>query len=477
MQRLLVFFSFLTRFISSKSKQPILNDSGDNTSLKIFAIKEGGKFFHDFKLFHKETVSTIDILVFLPHFGIFIGEIIDWKASELENATVARYTRQSKHPSTTHLGDKESKIRSKLEDVLSFDFTPVYRFIWMRNLTENEFDELDSSFHELLPKSRMLFSDEEINSIKDKLHSLGECLTTPLSGIKIMGALQSFTFILPSPNNPAGALLSPQQNSFLSLPITQTTTLYGNYGTGKSSVLIRKAMVMLLNDPSEKILLLAPTLLASELLRNEFVSLMYHGALNIDLTRITFSHPIENFDSFKPFNDSTAIFCDDIHHMNLNFVDSLKQKYGKRTLLFTSIQENNHTECNIPFTYSYHKSITPNFFQCKEENIIAFLLSELRKCITEKDTKNILIIVYDSNLISLLKEAIDEYLGISSRILSLKFSLQTQDLDELIITTVDCISGIYAPHMFLLTNDSSQDYTYALSRASETATIITLLNS
>lgn len=472
-----MFFSFLTRFISSPTKQPILNHSDENTSLKIFVIKEGGKFFHDFKLFHQKTITSIDTLVFLPHFGIFVGETLDWKDSELENATVERATRHSKRPATTHLENMESKIRSKLEDVLSFDSTPVYRFIWMNNLTEAEFDGLDTSFHALLPKNRILFSNESVNSVKNKLYSLGEHLSVPLAGIQIMGALQSYTFILPSPQNTAGSLLSPHQNYFLTLPLVGQTTLFGDYGSGKSTLLIRKAMVMLLTNPEEQILVIAPTLLASELLRNEFVSLMYYGALSIDLTRITFASPPEELETFKSFNEATAVLCDDIYRMEQAFIEKLRQKRENRIFLFTSIQKNQESESNIPLPFSYRKSITPLQLRCNEGNVLPLLLSELRKHLMEDSLKGVLLILPDSDLLTQYKEPIDEYLHLNSRVLTLNFSLQSQDLDDLIITTADCVSGIYAPHLILLTSDDSQDYTYPLSRASETATIITYSKS
>lgn len=472
-----MFFSFLTRFIPSPKKQPVFNTADENTSLKIFAIKEGGKFFHDFKLFHQKTITVIDTLIFLPHFGIFVGETLDWKASELENSTIERATRQSKRPATTHLETMESKIRSKLQDVLSFDSTPVHRFIWMKNLTESEFDGLDISFHELLPKNRILFANESVDSIRNKLHSIGEYLNTPLSGIKIIGTLQSYTFIMPSSQNPAGALLSPHENYFLSVPLSGQTTLFGEYGSGKSTLLIRKAMYMLLTNPEEQILVIAPTLLASEILRNEFVSLMYYGALSIDLTRITFAPPPADLETFKPFHEATAVLCDDVYRMEQSFIETLKQKRGNRIYLLTSTTKGPASETNVPLPYSYQKSITPLQLRCDEENLLSLLLSELRKHLMEGNLKDVLIIFPDPELLSLFKEPIDEYLHLNSRVLTLNFSLQTQDLDDLVMATTDCISGIYAPHLFLLTSDDTQDYTYPLSRASETATIISYSKS
>jgi len=471
-----VFFSFLTRIFSSKPKEPILNDPEDNIPLKIFVIKEGGKFFHDFQLFHQNSITSIDTLIFLPHYGIFFGKTLEWKASELENATVERSSKQSKRTTATNLEGVEAKIRSKLEDVLSFNFTPVERFIWMKHLSEIEFDALDPSFHELLPKERIFFTNETVESIRTKLDSIGEYHSSPLSSVQIIGALATHTFILPTPDYPAGSILSPQQNHFLILPLQGTTTLYGDYGSGKSLLLIRKAILMLLTNPEEKIVLLAPTLLASELLRDGFVSLMYYGALNIDLNRIIFSHLPEEFDNLKMYQDATAIFCDDSYLMDGRFINALKQKMVNKILLFSSIAENPDSQTNIHLTYGYRNKPSHTTLTCTEKGVLPALLSELRKYRANKG-KGVILILSDAAFIPLYKEPIDEYLGINSRSLTVNFSLQYQDMEGLIITTADCLSGVSGSHVLLLTSEVSEDYTYPLSRASETATIITYSNS
>ena len=469
-----MFFSFLRRLFSFTPKEPIINDTDDNIPLKIFVIKEGGKFFHDFQLFHHSAITTIDTLIFLPHYGLFFGKTLEWKASE--NATVERSSRQNKRPSATNLDGIEAKIRSKLEDVLSFNFTPVERFIWMKHLLEAEFDALDSSFHELLPKERILFADETLDSIRKKLDSIGEYQSSPLSNVQIIGALSTHTFILPTPDYPSGSILSPQQNHFLSIPLSNSTTLYGDYGSGKSLLLIRKAMLMLLNNPNEKIALIAPTLLSSELLRDGFVSLMYYGAVSIDLNRVLFLHATKEFDNIKILQDTTAIFCDDCYMMDKRFIDTLKQKMITKILLFTSILEDGDSEKNVHLTYGYRNKPIFSTLQCSEKGILPTLLSELRKYTTDGG-KGVILILPDSSYIPHYKEPIDEYLALNSRSLTLDFSLQYQTMDDLIITTADCLSGVSGSHVILLTSEPSEDYTYVLSRASETATIIAYSNS
>jgi len=471
-----VFFSFLTRFFSSKPNEILSSEAEENTALKIFVIKEGGKFFHPFKLFHRDTVTLIDTLIFLPHFGIFLGETISWNASELENATVERSSRLIKHPPSTRFESMESKIRQKLEDVLSFDSTPIERFIWMKNLTEAEFDALDPTFHELLPKTRLFFKDESGESVKNKLYVMGVHRDEPLSSLKIIGALNSHTYILPTPKAPTGAILSPEQNNFLSVPLTSTTTLYGDYGSGKSTLILRKAILMLLDNPKENILIISPTLLASELLRDEFVSLLEYGALSIDLNRITFSPAIENIDEQKFFHDATLIMCDDAYLLKESFRDRLKRYEDKRTCLYTTVLQNGIPENSVLLFHRYRNHIHPRIIPSAFQNTRHLLLAKMRSLLLSADKNEIMIVFTDPNLIDSYKEALDEYLGLNCRIVTSSFSLQSQNLDNLILTTSECIGGLSISHLFLITQDDFEDYTFILSRASETSTIISYPN-
>lgn len=87
-----------------------------------------------------------------------------------------------------------------------------------------------------------------------------------------------------------------------------------------------------------------------------------------------------------------------------------------------------------------------------------------------------MVILHNDDRITEYKEAIDEYFNINTRVLSPEFSLQYQNLDDLVITTAENTHGLHTPHVFLVGSDEKEYYTYALSRASESATIISSSN-
>jgi|GEM_PF-886655 len=471
-----VFFSFLTRLFSSPPQQLPSSESEENTELKIIVIKEGGKFFHNFQLFHRATLTSIDTLIFLPHLGILLGETVSWNLTELENATVERASRQIKRPPSTRFEATESKIRQKLADVLSFDFTPIYRFIWMKNLTEDEFDTLDLSFHELLPKKYLLFKDESGDSLKQKLYAMGPYRDEPLSSLKIIGALNSYTYILPTSQNPAGAILSPEQTHFLSVPLELQMSLTGGYGSGKSTLLLRKAMLILLTDKEASVLFIAPTLLASELLRNEFVSLLYYGALEIDLLRITFIPPQDDITEHKCFQEATVVMCDDAYLLGDALIDRIKHHQGNRSLLLSTVNPDTLSEYSVGLLHRYRSHIDPRIVTSTSQNTLHLLLSDIRHRLTTSRGQEIMIVFADADYIDIYKDSIDEYLGSNCRIVTPSFSLQYQNLDDIVLTTPDSIGGLSIPHLFFIVEEKFDDYTYILSRASESSTIITYPN-
>lgn len=454
-------------------------EQNENNALKNFVTQEGGKIFSDFKLFHRSGLTSIDILIFLPNFGIFLGESINWRANELKKATVERSSKRTKRPSATHFETIESKVRHKLNDVLSFDTTPIYRFIWMKNLTEEEFDALDPSFHELLPQKHLLFYTENLASLKDKVHRIGEYRYEPYSSVKILGALNSHAAILPTKTNPSGALLSPQQNLFLTSPIEGCTTLLGGYGSGKSTLLIRKALLYMLSHPAHKVMIITPTLLGGELLRNEIVSLLEYGAITIDLNALYFYTPltctiaeVDRIETLKSFQESLLFLCDDVHLLDELFLDKLRLKIGSRPLICTSI-----APCSSDATFSlsgrFRRTPTAKEISPPLNQSTITLLMQLRKHLTRTTPSEILIAVSNNQEALYVKEAIDEYFDLNCRLLTSTFSLQYQDLDSIIVAPVEYISPICRGHVILLGIDPCDaNYSLTLSRASETLTII-----
>lgn len=469
-----MFFSFFKRFLPHKS--PITDTQNEKMVFDAIASETRGLFFSDFKLFLHESVTTIDLLIFIPHRGLYVGEKISWRADELENATVERSAPAGKKKASTRFDAVESKIRQKLENVLSFDSTPCERFAWLEHLSEDEFDALHPSFQDLLPKSRLIFFNESAASIRKKLENLLEYQREPYSTLKVIGSLNAHTLLLPTPDTPFGAFLSDEQLRFLDTEYTDTvTTLYGESGSGKSTVILRKAVKAMLNDPKGKVLIITPTLLAGELLRNKLVSLMEYGAFTVPLDSISFYTPqsSESLEALSIFDEATMILCDDAYRLENDLIEMLKRRRGKRWLLLSTAVSPGIDENVFFLRNRYREAKVFSTVHCTEKNLMFTLLMELRKRLNDTSKHDVMVIVPEKQMLVQFKHAIDEYFHLNCRTLIPGFSLQYENLDNLILATADYVSGLRIPHLFLIAPESSNDYTFELSRASETATIIT----
>lgn len=469
--------SLFTRLFSKSSPEQSLKPKGDLTALKTFVIPEGGRVYNPLTFFDRGEKIDIELMVFLPRYGLFFAECLPWSYDELQHATIERSAPARKQMSTTHFERSEFKIHRKLEDVLSFDSTPLYRFLWLPNMEENEFDQLHESFHALLPKNQLLFKDETPDTVRTKFESLAAPFDTTLSGVRVIGALLPQLFILPYRKYANGALLSPRQSDFLLSPTNSKTLLRGWYGTGKSALLIRKALQTMLEYPEKKLLIIAPTLLASELLRNEFMALCEYGCLSPDLSKIHFIAASDISKDPKLFERSDMIVCDDADKVDPMWIDFWMKNLGSKTLLCSSIDSISGFDELMELSHSYNPSLSPKTISCAQAGLIPVLLSEIRKLCERTTYENIAVIVETASLLPELKEAIDEYFIINCCSIGDNFSLQSRSLDSIILSTAENMYGLQIPNVIIVKDENNETYPFVLSRASESATIISVKQS
>lgn len=471
------FSSLLSRMFSSKkpSHSNDLKRIKQKYPLQVLehsVLDVNGAFLTDFTLFHHDNSFKIDLLLFLPHYGLYLGQKLSWKAQELRGASIEPASRQnSKLPATT-LESTEETLHQKLEDVLSFDSTPIERFFWFEHLSEEEFDALDSSFHRLLSKERVIFSDDDIQSIQDKLIFLGTYQPLPYSKLKVVGSLSAHTLLLPTIIEPFGAFLSNTQNSFLDhiLPFG-IVTIEGKEGSGKTTLLVRKVLKMLLEEPLLKGIVITPTLLSGELFRRELIALCEFSIVKIDFSRLSFLHPDTpdtplRWEEISP--DISLFIFDDYPLHDIDLINNNKEK---RVITSSAAQKNINTLFHL--NQSYRLPTLRHTYYTHTQGALFLLLSGLRELFETKAHTPILVVLpYEKDLMR-YKKAIDEYLHIDCSLLNPLFSLQYKNLEPVTLSTPEYITGVSVPHCYLINLlPDSREYRLALSRASETATII-----
>ncbi|HEX5671030.1 MAG TPA: DEAD/DEAH box helicase family protein [Sulfuricurvum sp.] len=476
-------FSFFSRFGSSKIlPQDTLTQDNENIFNDLIHNHTESVFLTDFTLFQHENKSHIGFLLFLPHYGLYLGEKILWNLKELKGASVKRLTRPSHTAFHTQLASTEKVIYQKLQDVLSFDSTPIARIFWMKNLTAAEFETLDPSFHELMPKGRLVFKDDTTVILENKLHALCEHRVHPFSKLKVIGSLRAHALLLPSSNSPFGSFLSPEQLLFLDAPVPKRSilALTAPYGSGKSTILIRKIMDYLLTHNNESALIITPTRYSGELLRKEFVLLMEFAAVKLDLARLHFHTPskdTDNIETTRYFHESTLIACDDIHLIDSDTLARIIEHKGSRSLLVCGVNNPLDTD-TFTLTNIYRTPIinTVNFSHTK--GALYTLLTGLKTHLETANSNLIMIILPSSEILTEYKKAIEIHLSVKCRVLDDTFSLQYENLEEITLSTPNYISALNVPHSYLinLDKDDALHYPLALSRASDTVTIISESN-
>jgi hypothetical protein len=478
-----VFFSFFTRFLQKESLPDVIQQNESNTLQLTFfqeiAQELNGLFYKNFDLFYQDTTTRIDLLLFIPDRGVYFGEKISWDLATLNGAKIERASKKGKKKPSTHLETAETLLHNKLEAIHSFDSTPIERFIWMPSLNEEDFETLDSSFHELLPKERLIFSDTSKESMYQKFIALLTQLNEPHPALKVMGSLQSHTLLLPTKEQPYGAFLSQEQRLFLDTDYTDTvTTLLGEHNSGKSTLLIRKVLLLLLKNSEEKILIITPTLIGGEILRHELIALIEYSIVNINLLSLSFytSEALERIEELDAFQNASIIICDDSHIMDNLWIERLIEYRQKRWLLLSAQSGKSPlTDSTVILHNHYQKEIPCKRISSSAEKVLSTLLSELSLHLQSTSAETIMVILPRADQLEKYKKAIDETLHRNSHILTAEFSLQCKNFDDLVLSVSENTYGLHLPHIYIIGSEE-ENYTYLLSRASESATIISFSN-
>jgi hypothetical protein len=261
------------------------------------------------------------------------------------------------------------------------------------------------------------------------------------------------------------------------MPLTSSPLfLCGEGASGKSTVIIRKVIQMLLQDSSSKLLIITPTLLNSEIIRQEIIALADFAVIDLDFSRLQFLAPSE---LYAPIHlneiphDTTHIVCDDIQLFNIHplleqATVALKDKF---IILSTPISEETPISHTLHQTYRNPIIEQIHFFHTK--GALYTLLSKLKGQIEHLSDSPIMIILPNETLLGEYQNAISEHLGLESHILDISFSLQYKNLTSITLSTPHYISALSVSHCYLINLDPNDPlYPLALSRASESVTII-----
>ncbi len=318
---------FLKLFQSSNqdTHETPLNDTFEELKLRF---DEQAEFFTNVTIFHQQEKKTLSYIMIHPQAGLVLFNFFNYSAAELEGVTASPATDKTTNADIKTSDDK-SFIELRFEEVFHTQVSPIRSILVCPNLSEGEFDYLDESFHQLIPKSLTLFNDS-----KQELYqqvALGK-VTSHYDTDKIKQALFA-ELILPEQN----ILMSREQQSAVFTQIDKHLNINGFPGSGKSSILIAKALYEKIKEPTIDLIIFAKLPCNVHHLQALIFAFIENSHWSLNPAEIT----VSSFGSMqKRVHDKEKydlIVCDDVNEADLNSLKRLLNKQGR--LLLSSSYE------------------------------------------------------------------------------------------------------------------------------------------
>ena len=473
--------SSLTSFFFKKNKTLTIPDSILIKRLKNLSTQSNLLVFKDVKIYHHKNSYEIPLMVLDDLRGLYIFETKSWTFDELKNADIQQANEQDSSTDTLAFDNTHTIIRKKFNELTHSDGVPIYNYLLMENLNANEYEHLNDSFKELIPKEKVVFSDSVQSDIFKKLQNASDENNNLPTADTVLGTLLVQYAILDKNNNIH--LCSDEQKDFVDKELQSYEELNGVSASGKSNLILLKAIVELLNDSSKKIVIIKPTTLSCDILKKKLLEMVEHAIIEIDLMSIEILTPLElinqhqdklnrnrlqsiSIDSKlmkKAFKVADILMCDDANFFSNEFISYLKHIQKKAKLVLVNSNNEQETfELNKNFReenrkIKFHKT-NPH---AKALHLISALISN--------DAKDILVV---SNSLSRekLKDDLESFVKNKAKILQSNIHLINQEENELVLSTYADINGLSVNHIILMdlcfTSKDEIKYAFNLSSIS-----------
>lgn len=234
--------NLLSKLFSTYYKaQP--NHAHNNTLQHIKNLfTDNGEFYTNVFLSYEKEKKTIKYILLHPNSGVVLFNFFDYSLKDLKDATLTKA--QADDEPDIKPNEEKKYIQLRFNEVYSSQIAPVHSILICSNLNEEDFNSLHESFHELMPKSLTLFKDSNAQKYKDVVL----CEKKPAYNInKIKKTLFSELAIVQ--NN---SLMTKKQQKAVHSPLDMNFLIKGLPGSGKSSVLVAKALYEKMKDPKIK---------------------------------------------------------------------------------------------------------------------------------------------------------------------------------------------------------------------------------
>ena len=473
--------SSLTSFFFKKNKTLTVPDSILIKKLKNLSTQSNLLVYKDVTIYHHKDSYKVPLMVLDDLRGLYIFETKEWTFDELKNADIQKATEQDASTDTLAFDNTHTIIRKKFNELTHNDGVPIFNYLLMENLNANEYEHLNDSFKMLIPKEKVIFSDSLQSDIFKKLQASSAERKDLPSASSILGTLLVQYAILDNENEIS--ICSNEQKNFIDKELNAYEELTGVSASGKSNLLLLKAIIELLNNTNQKILIIKPTILGCDILKKKLLDIVEHAIIEIDLTSIEILTPLELINQHqnrlgrdklhsldiddklmnKAFSVADLIMCDDSNFFSFEFISYLKHIQKKSKLVLVNPKrENENFLLNKNFkeetrTLHFHKT-NPH---AKALHLISSLLNS--------GETNILVV---SNSLSRekLKDDLESFIKNRAKILESNIHLINQEENRLSLCTYKDVNALSANHIILMdlcfTSKDEIEYAFNLSNIS-----------
>lgn len=479
-------FSFLKSFFFPTKKELKLPDSLLVKALKAISTENDLYFFQNETLFHHNQKVFLPLFIADSYRGIFLFEHKDWSYDDLKDATIEKASNAQTSNNSLAYEKTHDFIKQKFNELTHTDGVPIFNFLLMQNLNKDQYKHLNDSFKELLPQERVMFNDSTAQEILIKLKS-----ATPANPQlpKAQNILCNLLIQYAIYDKDGFVLATQEQRDFVVAPLEKFQTLYGNSGSGKTNALLLKALYHKLQHPDERVIIIEPTRVACDILKQRLLALVEHAIVMLDLSTIQIITPTELINRHlsklskpqleneiyidislmqKKFSAAELILCDDSDLLQAEFLSYLKHLQQDQALLFVT---NAYLESyDFRFNRTFNESREIIFKQApllaKTMRVVATLL--------ENHNADEILIVCNSLSKEKLNHDLKYFIKDKALLLDSSKNLLDQKIDSLLLVTYEQISSMHRKFVIMIDvcEASSEQIHYASNLAQEQLYII-----
>ncbi|MDD2789905.1 MAG: hypothetical protein PHU40_04485 [Sulfurimonas sp.] len=478
--------SYFTSLFKKKSKALYVTESILLQKLKSVAQENQLFLYQNVTVYHHTKNFFIPLLMVDPKRGLYLFEHKAWSYEELKNIKVQKATNQEISDDSLAFQNSHKIIRQRLKEVTHSDELPIYNYLLMENLSAKEYEHLDVSFQEFMPKSRVIFADSSTFDIVQKLQEgVAESENLPNAATVIGSILVQYCILEQNKLH----LCTQEQMNFIDAELHGVSVLDTKSSSGKTNVLALKAILEKLKDKNKKIIIIQKTNLACEILKRKLLEIVEHAIVEADITSIEVITPIELVNKHllklrqtqrvntlyieetllkKSFDVADLILCDNADLYEDDFITYLKHiQKNAALLLVTSKEPHKNYNFSENFRHTDHKA----YFY--ETNPHAKALQIISKLLEQNAARDIIVI---SN--SLSKEKLNDDLKYFIRdkavLLDSSKNLIDIDLNNLTLASYEDIDALHAKFVILLdiAEVSASKRSYAFDLASDSVYVL-----